>query len=369
MKKTMYERIKFKLLKIGRKNVLLRYLVMPVLALTLFVFHFLTYLRENTKRLSFVCLTMLVFVVYSSFAYPLFISAGSTGNLISEDAEQTVSLAVEKDIDLSDIQLLEDEDVLEDNEAYQLSHGLNSVDQFDASEILEAFGERPSTKSPTEDEEEEKNVMEGTSDTDTEEAYWREYTFDKDDWRLVLINKQHSIPDDYKLTLGSVKTLKGNMECDERIIDDWLTMLQAAKESGISLMICSPYRDMNKQIYLFNRKINRYVKQGMSYMEAYRLSSEVVTVPGASEHQIGLAFDIVSNHYTALDEGFGETKSGIWLAENSYRYGFILRYPKGKEYITGIEYEPWHFRYVGVEAATYITKEGITLEEFWEELE
>ena len=80
--------------------------------------------------------------------------------------------------------------------------------------------------------------------------------------------------------------------------------------------------------------------------------------PGASEHQIGLAFDIVSNNYTALDEGFGETEAGIWLAENSYRFGFILRYPQGKEYITGIDYEPWHFRYVGVEAATYITKKG-----------
>ena len=106
----------------------------------------------------------------------------------------------------------------------------------------------------------------------------------------------------------------------------------------------------------------------MSYIEAYRLSSQAVTVPGASEHQIGLALDIICNEYTSLTEGFGDTEAGKWLAENSYRYGFILRYPKGKEYITGIEYEPWHFRYVGVEAATVITKAGITLEEFWEDL-
>ncbi len=361
MKKTMYERVKFKLLKIGRKNIILRYLVVPILALSLFAFHFVSYLKVNTKRLSFVCLTMLVFVVYSSFSYPLFISGnGSAANLLSEDMAQTVSLAYEKNIDLSNIQLLEDEDVIEESEEYQLSHGL-TVDQFDAEEILEAYGEIAPVKSSTEAE---KDV---TGDI-PEDEYWKQYTFDKDDWRLVLINKQHSVPDDYKLTLGSIKTMKGNMECDERIIDDWLAMLQDAKEAGINLMICSPYRDLNRQVYLFNRKINRYVKQGMSYMEAYRLSSEVVTVPGASEHQIGLAFDIVSNDYTALDEGFGETKAGIWLAENSYRFGFILRYPQGKEYITGIDYEPWHFRYVGVEAATYITKEGITLEEFWEEL-
>ena len=86
-------------------------------------------------------------------------------------------------------------------------------------------------------------------------------------------------------------------------------------------------------------------------MEAYQLSSQAVTVPGASEHQIGLALDIVCNSYMSLDEGFGDTKAGKWLAANSCRFGFILRYPKGKEDITGIEYEPWHFRYVGKTAA------------------
>ena len=106
---------------------------------------------------------------------------------------------------------------------------------------------------------------------------------------------------------------------------------------------------------------------GMSYMEAYQLSSQAVTVPGASEHQIGLALDIVCNDYMSLDEGFGDTKAGKWLAANSGCFGFILRYPEGKENITGIEYEPWHFRYVGKAAAPVIMEQGITLEEFWEE--
>ena len=101
-------------------------------------------------------------------------------------------------------------------------------------------------------------------------------------------------------------------------------------------------------------------------MEAYILASQAVTVPGASEHQAGLAFDIISNDYVTLDEGFAETNAGQWLSENSCKYGFILRYPKGKEDITGIEFEPWHFRYVGREAAEIINKEGITLEEFWD---
>ena len=110
------------------------------------------------------------------------------------------------------------------------------------------------------------------------------------------------------------------------------------------------------------------MNRGMSYLEAYQLASQAVTVPGASEHQIGLALDIVTDSYLTLDEGFGDTPAGKWLAENSCHYGFILRYPKDKEYITGIEYEPWHFRYVGTEAATLMTEQGITLEEFWEDL-
>jgi D-alanyl-D-alanine carboxypeptidase len=191
----------------------------------------------------------------------------------------------------------------------------------------------------------------------------------KDDWRLILINKQHSIPDDYTFTFGSISTMKGTMKCDERIISDLLDMLQGAKDDGINLQICSPYRDMDRQVYLFDKKIKTYMKQGMSYMDAYALTAQAVTVPGASEHQIGLALDIVSDRYAYLNEGFGETDAGKWLAEHSCEYGFILRYPQGKEYITGIEYEPWHFRYVGVQAATIMTSEDLTLEEFVASLE
>lgn len=191
----------------------------------------------------------------------------------------------------------------------------------------------------------------------------------KDDWRLVLINKSHSIPEDYTFTLGSIKTEKGIMKCDERIIPDLLKMLKAAKDDGIDLQISSPYRDMNRQIYLFDKHIKSYMKQGMSYMDAYALTAQAVTVPGASEHQIGLALDIVCDNYIYLNEGFGDTDAGKWLAKHSYEYGFILRYPKGKEYITGIEYEPWHFRYVGTEAATIIASEDLTLEEFVDSLE
>lgn len=187
--------------------------------------------------------------------------------------------------------------------------------------------------------------------------------FTKEDWRLLLINKQHPIPEDYTFELV---TIKGSMKCDERILEDLLLMLQDAREDDINLVIRSPYRDMNRQEYLFNRKIKAYMGKGMSYMDAYKTASTTVTVPGASEHQIGLAIDITSDNYASLDEGFGETEAGKWLAEHSCEYGFILRYPDGKEYITSIDYEPWHFRYVGKEAAAIITEQGITLEEFVE---
>ncbi len=195
------------------------------------------------------------------------------------------------------------------------------------------------------------------------EVTGEEYVFDSSDWRLVLINKQHPIPEDYDFTLG---TFTAGMRCDERIIEDLLLMMKAAKDEGVNLEVCSPYRGDNRQEYLFNKKIKNYMGQGMSYMEAYKMASQIVTVPGASEHQVGLALDIWSDTYKSLDKGFEDTAAGKWLAEHSCEYGFILRYPEGKEYITSIEYEPWHFRYVGREAAMIMKMENICLEEFWD---
>lgn len=332
----------------GKKNLFCRVLIFPVVALTAFLESAFSYCTHNGKRFSMLAMTLLLFAVYSSFSFPMFIGStenDSNGLDLNVTGSQDVALAEEADINMEDVEILDDEDVLEGFEQEETSHGLDIIDKYDVTEILESTPER--LTHPSEDDEEE-NV-----------------TFSAEDWRLVLINKQHPIPEDYSFTLG---TITGSMQCDERIIDDLLNMLQAAKEDNVDLMICSPYRDMERQVMLFERKIKRYIDRGMSYMEAYQLSSQAVTVPGASEHQIGLALDIVCGSYTALDEGFGDTEAGKWLAENSCDYGFILRYPKDKEYITGIEYEPWHFRYVGVEAATVIMRDGITLEEFLEDL-
>lgn len=202
-----------------------------------------------------------------------------------------------------------------------------------------------------------------TPDTEIKEEHVTEKAaFSRDDWKIILVNKQHPIPDGYDFTLG---TINGGFKCDERVIAPLKKMISAAKSDGVKLNVCSPYRNSTRQTMLFDNKVNRYVKNGMSYMDAYKETSLAVTIPGSSEHQIGLAFDINTDNYTSLDEGFAETDAGKWLAKNAYKYGFILRYPKGKENITSIEYEPWHFRYVGEEAARIITENDICLEEFW----
>ncbi|MBR5896013.1 MAG: M15 family metallopeptidase [Lachnospiraceae bacterium] len=188
--------------------------------------------------------------------------------------------------------------------------------------------------------------------------------FSKDDWSLILVNKTHPLPDDYDVKLT---TIKGTMKCDERAVEPLRNMLNAANSKGISLYVCSPFRDQDRQEMLFNRRVTQYMANGKSYLEAFKTASKDVIIPGCSEHQLGLAFDIVCSYHSTLDWEFGNTEAGKWLQEHCAEYGFILRYPKGKEEITGIVYEPWHFRYVGKEAATYIMEQGITLEELWDE--
>ncbi len=195
-----------------------------------------------------------------------------------------------------------------------------------------------------------------TEDTDEDKI-----EIDPDDWRLILVNKQNPVPEDFEVRLSGISD---SMSADERILGDIYAMMDAAEEDGVSLMICSAYRSYERQKNLFNNKINKLMDQGMTYLEAYKVGSMNVTVPGTSEHHLGLALDILTGSYTEMDDGFGDTEAGKWLAENAPDYGFILRYPKGKEEITGIVYEPWHFRYVGRKYAKDITKRGVCLEEY-----
>ena len=123
---------------------------------------------------------------------------------------------------------------------------------------------------------------------------------------------------------------------------------------------------MEKQTRLFDEQVKGLQNQGKDYVDAVAEAKTAVAYPGTSEHQLGLAVDIVSEDYQLLDEKQEETPEYIWLSKNCSKYGFIVRYPNGKTDITGVIYEPWHFRYVGKEAAQEIMSKGICLEEYLE---
>lgn len=183
---------------------------------------------------------------------------------------------------------------------------------------------------------------------------------------LALVNKQYALPEDYvpsDLVRPNVPFSFGNLDIEKAYLrkeaaEKLEAMFAAARADGIQLYAVSGYRSYQRQAQLFEIEVQKVGR------EAAEL---VVAFPGNSEHQSGLAMDIsgASIDYV-LTENFADTPEGRWLAENAHKYGFILRYPKGKENITGYSYEPWHFRYVGEEVAAIIYEKGITLEEYFE---
>ena len=151
---------------------------------------------------------------------------------------------------------------------------------------------------------------------------------------------------------------------DSRAYPDLQEMMDACRAAGLDPKICSSYRTQDKQQELYENKIQRLMDEGYSYERAVEEAGSVVAVPGTSEHQTGLALDIVDASYQILDEEQENTQVQQWLMEHSWEYGFVLRYPNGKSEITGIIYEPWHYRYVGREAAREMTELGMCLEEY-----
>ena len=180
-------------------------------------------------------------------------------------------------------------------------------------------------------------------------------------WNMVLVNGEHPMEDGY---VPQLKELEEGLSLDARIIDAAKDMLSDAKKAGLHIDICSAYRSVERQEQVFGESMKERVKDGMSYWDAFNETTLNVAIPGTSEHALGLALDLISNQYTELDERQETTAEAKWLKENCHKYGFILRYQPEKTNITGIIYEPWHYRYVGVEDATKIMKLGITLEEY-----
>lgn len=186
---------------------------------------------------------------------------------------------------------------------------------------------------------------------------------------LALVNKMFALPDSYNptdLVKPNVSFSFGDQTIEKSLMRQEAAvalekMFAEAKASGIELFAVSGYRSYDRQQILFDAEVKKSGEEK---------AAQVVAVPGNSEHQSGLAMDISAKSANlGLTESFGETNEGKWLAANAHKYGFILRYPKGKETITGYQYEPWHFRYVGVEAAQTIFEKNITLEEYFDIVE
>ncbi|MDE6881784.1 MAG: M15 family metallopeptidase [Lachnospiraceae bacterium] len=171
-------------------------------------------------------------------------------------------------------------------------------------------------------------------------------------WHLILINAQNSLPDDYMDHPIDLVNVPGGEKVDARIYKPLMEMLEDAE--GLGAVVVSGYRTPEKQQSLYDDKIKEYKKQGYPENEAIELAQQWVAKPGTSEHQLGLAVDINGDNYDIY----------LWLQENSYKYGFIFRYPGNKTHITNVAEEVWHYRYVGKEAATEIHERGICLEEY-----
>lgn len=180
-----------------------------------------------------------------------------------------------------------------------------------------------------------------------------------EEWNLIVVNRWNEIPGDYEVVLTG---LDNGQKVDSRIYPYLQEMFDEMRKEGIYPIVREGYRTAEEREDIFRDKVFAYRKEGYSKARAERLAKEWVALPGTSEHQLGLAVDINADKEHSDNEEVYE-----WLAENAHKYGFILRYPQGKEDITGTAYEPWHYRYVGEEAAEEIFNRQICLEEYFGE--
>jgi len=177
-----------------------------------------------------------------------------------------------------------------------------------------------------------------------------------------VVNKKHPLPDGYApadLTTPNIPVRTGGDESQvsKKIVPNLEALVSAAKKDGLNLMLVSGYRSYNLQVMVYDQNIRQ-----LGQTEADKVSAK----PGTSEHQTGLSLDIGAGSRTCeLEECFGTTSEGKWVAANAHTYGFIIRYPKGKQTTTGYNYEPWHLRFVGKELATELKRTNQTMEEFF----
>lgn len=216
-------------------------------------------------------------------------------------------------------------------------------------------------KAPVESSSQKEEEQEQSSQETKQQQLAEEFAKEKEEYYLLLANAENPLPQDWSIQTEEVQN---GYEMDKRAAPAMREMIQAAKEDGVELMLCSAYRSVEKQQQLFDRSQQAYMAQGMSEEEAYAKTATETAIPGTSEHQTGLAADIVTPTYQMLDAGFADTPAGQWLSEHAAEYGFVLRYPQDKQEVTGIIYESWHYRFVGKTHAKLMKESGLCLEEY-----
>jgi D-alanyl-D-alanine carboxypeptidase len=293
--------------------------------------------------------------------------------------QQYTSETVAEEPEIKDEIQISDETLITESSAAQQDHALtnNTVVESSDSELSVQDNNSEETSFAESTEAENTAINEVTqeeynSETDVvpenepkEQAVYFDGTTKVDTslWNLILVNPDNYIPENFTIDKAQVQ---GNYYLDSRVAPLAVQMISDAKKEGIELQICSSIRDIELQKRLFNNKINDLINEGYSKEEAERVAATIVAVPGTSEHHTGLAMDIVTPSYQRLNSGYAKTDAAKWLKANAANYGFILRYPEDKTDITKIIFEPWHYRYVGIEYASFIMSQGICFEEFIE---
>lgn len=289
--------------------------------------------KRRRIMLSFMAVLIVVLIGYGVFGLVKYFTKGNDTNEVPAQEDQLTDETSEKE----NKELSENND----NEDGKIDINNNSDNEQDIND-----DKQPLASSTKDSENKDGEVKVQGSSTD---------------WNLILANPDTALSDDFKV---ETEVVQGAREVDKRIVDTAKKMLDDAKKEGIDLLVCSGYRSIEKQQNLFDNSINGYVAQGYSKEDAIKYTKAYYAVPGTSEHHTGLAMDIVTPSYQTLDAKYDQTDAAKWLLNNAYKYGFILRYPKDKEDITKIAYEPWHYRYVGEEHAKIMKEKNLCFEEY-----
>lgn len=179
---------------------------------------------------------------------------------------------------------------------------------------------------------------------------------------LMLVDRFTAVPQELESSLVLEKIQDKLLE--SQACRQCRALIEAAKKDGVEIKVLSAYRSCDYQQFLWEKSVSQLIGEGLDYPQAVEEVGKTLAKAGHSEHNCGLAVDFSTPQAEDTEDGFYSTRQGKWLCRNAHRYGFILRYPRMKEHITGFSYEPWHYRYVGSEAAEIIRQSGLCLEEF-----